>query len=174
MNLHEILSDQSLTWSAKDETKTHLRLKKTASGPATPTPLSDRYPPRLAHHALQAVWQARLQMRPGSRSRPQVLPLGQLSPFAPANGLCAAGVLCPDQEVPGQLSARSQDLGGDLRDQSRTVAPPGGALRNDLEPYVLLHQRAHRSRPSQRALGQHAGDLVGRPARTPEHRGGNQ
>ena len=174
MNLHEILSDQSLTWSAKDETKTHLRLKKTASGPATPTPLSDRYPPRLAHHALQAVWQARLQMRPGSRSRPQVLPLGQLSPFAPANGLCAAGVSRPDREVSCQLSARARDLRGNLRDQSRTTAPARGALRNRDERNVFLALRTHRSGIGRRPPRQYARGLARRPSGLPDHRGGGR
>jgi hypothetical protein len=41
-------------------------------------------------------------------------------------------------------------------------------------PYALLHHRTRRSRPGQPALGQHAGGLVGRPARIPDHRGGNR
>src|SRR6516225_8553225 len=102
MNCRGILSDQSLAWSDSYDKKVHVCLEKAAPSPAEQTSFSDRHPPRFAYQTLQALWQARLQMRQGPRSRPQVLPVRKLSPFAPANGLRAAGVSPPGQEVPFQ------------------------------------------------------------------------
>jgi hypothetical protein len=167
-----ILSDQLFTWSAIGEAKIHLRFEKTAPGALAQTSLSASHPPRLAHRTLQTLWQARLQMRQRSRSRSQVLPVRKLSPFAPANGLCAAGVSRPDQEVSCQLSARSRFLRGDLRNQSRTAAPARDALRKHDERHPFLAHRAHRSGSGRRPPRQYARGLARRlPLRSGNRRG---
>jgi hypothetical protein len=174
MNRPRLSSDQLFTWSDTNDKKAHVRLAKAPPGPSAQTPLSGSHPPRLAHRTLQALWQARLQMCQGSRSRPQVLPLRKLSPFAPTNGLCAAGVPRPDQEVSRQLSARSRNLRGDLRDQSRTAAPPRGTLRNHDERNIFLAHRAHRSAIGRRSPRQYARGLARRPTRLPDNLGGDR
>lgn len=170
----DVLSDQLFTWSDKNEAEIDCGPEKTAPGPPSSTASSDHYPPRLSHRTLQALWQARLQMRQGPRPRSQVLPVRELSPCAPTNGLCAAGVSRSDQEVSGQLSACERDLGGDLRDQSRTTAPTRGALRNPDERNVFLAHRTHRCGVGRRTSRQYARGLARRPTRLPDHRRGDQ
>ena len=174
MNCLGILSDQLFTWSARHDEKIHVCFEKAPPSPTAQPSLSGSNPPRLSYRTLQALWQAGLQMRQGTRSRSQVLPVGKLSPFAPANGLCATGVSRPDQEVSCQLSARERDLRGDLRDQSRTTAPARGALRNHDERNVFLAHRTHRSGIGRRPSRQYARGLARRPNGLPDNRGGDR
>ena len=167
-----IISDQLFTWSDIYAQNLNRRLAKTPPGPSPQIPFSGGHPPRLSHRTLQALWQARLQVCPGSGSRPEVLSVGQLSPFAPANGLCPARVPCPDQEVSCQLSACSRDLRGDLRNQPRTVAPQRGPLRNRDERNIFLAHRASRSGIRRHPSRQHARGLARRPSRLPDNHGG--
>lgn len=174
MTRSDIVSDQFYKWSERREAEINLGVEKAAPSPPPRTAPADRHPPRLPHRALQTLRQTRMQMRQGPRPRSQVLPVRQLSPVAPPNGLCAAGILRSHQEAPGQLSARSRDPGGDLRDQSRTTPPARGALRNHDERNVFLAHRTHRSESGGRPPGQHARGLARRPTRLPEDRGGDR
>ena len=174
MNQSRISSDQLFTWSATNENKVHVRLEEAPSDPAAQASFPSSYPPRLSHRTLQALWQARLQMRKGSWSRPQVLPVCKLSPYAPANGLRTAGVSPPDQEVSYELSSRSRDLRGNLRNQSRTTAPARGALRNLDERNAFLAHRAHQPGIGGRPPRQYARDLARRPDGFPNNRGGDR
>lgn len=174
MNRPGISSDQLFTWSATHADKVHIRLEKAPQGPAAQTSLSGSHPPRLSYRTLQALWQARLQMRQRPRSRSQVLPVCKLSPYTPANGLRTAAVPPSDQEVSCQLSARSRDLRGDLRDQSRTAAPARGALRNPDERNVFFVHRIHQPGIGGRPPRQYARDLVRRPSGFPNNRGGDR
>src|SRR5713101_7697992 len=123
-------SDQLLTSSDENTEADHRRLAKAPpSAPASIAP-TQGCPPWFPHRALQTLWQARLQMRSRPRSWPPILSVGELSRPAPPNGLCPAAVLRAGERVPGQLPPRPPDLGGDLRDQPRTPAPPRGALRD--------------------------------------------
>src|ERR1017187_2925615 len=122
-------SDQLYTWSEINEEKRACRhLEKTPSSSRTPVAFPQGDPTRLADRALQTLWQARVQVRRRSRPWSQVLPLGELSGLAAADGLCAAGVARSDCGVCRQLPPGSRDLRGDLRDQPRTAALPGGVL----------------------------------------------
>ena len=174
MNCPRISSDQLFTWSAKHDSKIHVRVEKAPPGAAAQTSLPDSYPARLSYRTLQALWQAGLQMREGSWSRSQVLPVCELSRYAPTNGLRAAGVSRSDQEVSCELSARSRDLGGDLRDQSRTAAPATGALRSSDERNVFLAHRDHRSKIGSRPPCQYARSLARRPSGLPDDHGGDR
>src|SRR6516225_6904366 len=168
MNCLGISSDQLFTWSATNDNKVHpVRLEEASPCPPAQTPLAGSHSPRLSHRTLQALWQARLQMRQGSRSWSQVLPVCKLPPFAPPNGLRTAGVSRPDQKVSCQLSARSRDLGGDLPDQSRTVAPSRGTLSNHDERNIFLGHRTHRFDSGRRAPCQYARDLARRRDTSP-------
>lgn len=174
MNRPGISSDQLFTWSASHDDKIHICLEKAPPGPAAQASLSGSHPPRLSYRTLQALWQAGLQVRQRSRSRSQVLPVRKLSPFASANGLRTAGVSRPDQEVSCQLSTRSRNLRRDLRDQSQTVAPARGALRDHDERNVFLAHRTHGSGTGRRAPRQYARGLARRPSGLPDNRGGDR
>src|SRR5437016_13636650 len=120
-------SDQLYTWSDRNEEKRACcHLETTSSGSPAPTASTQGDPARLADRALQTLWQARMQVRRWSRSWTQVLPFGKLPGIAAADGLCAAGVARPNFGVRRQLPPGPRDLRGDLRDQPRTAAPPGG------------------------------------------------
>ena len=76
------------------------------------------------------------------------------------------------RRAPGELSPRSRDHRGDLRDQPRTTAPPRGALRGAGEPAVAVARQFHRSAIGRRTHRQHARGLAHRRARAGADRGG--
>src|SRR4029450_11331512 len=121
-------SDQLYTWSDKNGKPAYRHLEKTPSSPPTPTAAAQGDPAWLADRALQALWQAGVQMRRRPRPWPQILPFGEPPGLAATNGLCAAGVSRSDYRVHCQLPPGARDLRSDLRDQPRTAAPPGGPL----------------------------------------------
>src|SRR6267378_4249385 len=140
MNSLGILSDQSFRWSATYAKEILRRPTKAPSG---------------------ATWQAWLQMRQGTRPWSQVLLVRELPKITAANRLCSAEPSCRDQEIPRQLSTRSRNLRGDLRDQPRAAAPPRGALRTHDEHRFFRAHRADRSPISKHDRRQYARELVG-------------
>lgn len=147
MNLSELQADQLYTWSDNRATQiAEAALVRFAKAPTTavaPVAPTRAFAARLAHRALQTLRQAGMQMRPRSRSWPQVLPLRELFRPQAANGLRAPGVSRPDHRMSGPSPSGPRDLGGDLRDQSRTAASPRGALRDrHAQPTSLLILRS--------------------------------
>ena len=162
MNFYEIVSDQLFKWSDKDDRKVPFRVAPTPSIAPAPIATLGRHPPRFPDRALQTVWQARLQVRPKPWARPQILPVGKLSRYAPPDGLRAPGVSRTSREVPPQLPASSRDIGRDLQDQLRAAPPPQGTLRRqDGRCWLRVH---HHPRYEIRkcSAGQHAGGLARR------------
>src|ERR1700683_5328682 len=155
-----LASDQLLTWSDENREAEHRRLAQ--ARPSAPAPIApaQSYPPWFSHRALQTLWQARLQVRRRPRSWPQVLPVGELSRPAPANGLRPARVLRTGERVAGQLPPRSSDPGGDLRDQPRAPATSREALKDRHERSSVSPPRADRSRTGRRAPRQYARQLA--------------
>ena len=141
----------------------------TASAPAAPARSSVA---RLSHRALQTLRQAGMQMRPRSRSWPQVLPLGQSLWPATANGLHPPGLSKPGQRVSRQLPSSPRDLGRGLRHQSRTAMPPRGALSHPHEPCSGVALRSLRSQTRRPAPGQYALRLARQRTPWRSHRGG--
>jgi hypothetical protein len=125
----DVYSDQLYTWSDANLKTVHRRIAKTPQRSPAPVAFAPINPARFPHRALQTMWQAEMQMRRWPRPWPQILSLGQLPGLAAANGLRAAGALCANGGVPGQLPPSPRDPGGDLRDQPRTAAPPRGAVK---------------------------------------------
>src|SRR5437764_3918341 len=123
-----VQSDQLYTSSDEDAEQVHRRVAQKAGSSAAPTAPTEGNPARLAYRALQALRQTRMQMRRRSRSWTQILFVGELPERTPANGLRAAGAARSGDGVAGQLPPGSRDSRADLGDQSRTAAPPRGAL----------------------------------------------
>src|SRR6266446_4146541 len=168
-------SDQLYTWSDTYEEKRACRyLEKTPSSPRAPTAPTQGDPARLADRALQTLWQARMQMRRRPRPWPQVLSVGELPGLAAANGLCAAGISRSDCRVRCQLSPSPRDLGGDLRDQPRVAAPPGGALNRRHEPIAFRPACAYRCRIGRCASRQYGRSLARRQPRPFAKHGGSR
>jgi hypothetical protein len=161
MNSFGIWSDHAFTWSAIYTEETLQRSTKASSDSSRQAASPRWHPSRFSHRTLQALWQARLQMRQGTWPWPQVLLVRELPECATASGLCSAEPSCGDQEIPRQLSTRSRNLRADLRDQPRVAAPSRGALRAHDEHRFFLAHRAHRSPISKRDRRQHARKLVG-------------
>src|SRR6266568_6972744 len=173
MKIHSLVSDQYYTWSDENTEADQRRLAKAPPSAPAPTASAQSRPAGLPHRALQALWQARLQVRPRPRSWPQVLSVGQLSRPASANGLRPAGVLRAGERVPGQLPPCPPDLGGDLRDQPRAPAPPRGAVRDRHERSADCPPRTDRSSVRRRTPRQYAGKLA-RPRPQLDRRRGGQ
>src|SRR6266436_7023569 len=147
MYFYPVESDQLYKWSEVNEEERACRhLEKTPPSPRAPTAPTQGDPARLADRALQTLWQARMQMRRRPWPWPQVLSVGELPGLASANGLCAAGISRSDCRVRRQLSPSPRGLRGDLRDQPRVTAPPGGALNRRYEPSAFRPSCANRCR----------------------------
>jgi hypothetical protein len=140
ISLIVLLSDQLFTWSDGYSKRTRSRTTKASQRSCTPASAAEIDCARLPDRAVQAMWQAGMQVRRRSRTRPEVLSVGKLSRPAAADGLRAAGCLRANRRVSRQLSPESRDFGHDLRDQPRTPAPPRGALERH-------HERVTRRRP---------------------------
>src|SRR5215470_247081 len=167
-----LCSDQLLTWSDENTKANHDRLAKTPPSAPAPAASAQSRPAWFPHRALQTLWQAGMQVCRRPRSWPQILSLGELSRPTPANGLCPASVLRAGERVPGQLPPRPPDLGGDLRDQPPTPAPPRGALKGRHERSALSPPRTDRSGVGRRAPRQYARKLARPRPQLDRHRGG--
>src|ERR1700757_3429128 len=130
MYLAALDSDQLYTWSDESTERATGRLAKTPQGSSAPTAPAPIHPAWLLDRALQAMRQARMQVRRRTWPWPQVLSVGKLPGLAAANGLRATRGVRANRGVPGQLSPSPRDLRGDLRDQPRTAAPSRSALKN--------------------------------------------
>ena len=130
MCYRQVESDQLYTWSDICARENFFRFAKAPPSSGRATASTHRDPSRLAHRALQTVWQTRLQVCQWSGARPQILLVGKLSGLSPPHGLCAARVLRPDRRIPCQLPTSPRDVRGNLRDQPPTIAASRGALRS--------------------------------------------
>ena len=160
--LIDIESDQLFTWSDEHTKGTRCRTAKTSQCSCTPTASAQIDSAGIYHRAIQALWQAGVQMRRRARTRPQVLSVGKLSGPAAANGLCPAGCLWRNGRVSGQLSPKPRDSGSNLRDQPRIVAPSRGALKRHHERVTARSSRSDRCAIGRRASRQYARRLAQR------------
>ncbi len=123
MNLLESQADQLYTWS--DNYAPHIaqtdfvRLAKAKAAAVTPVAATRSSAARFTHRALQAVWQAGMQMRPRSRSWPQVLPLRELYRPKAANGLRAPGASRPEMSLPRSCPNSLDVALSDLRNDTQ-------------------------------------------------------
>jgi hypothetical protein len=174
MNLYQVSSDQLYTWSDTYEEEIRFRSPQTPASTAAPTAAAGRHSARVADRALQTLRQAWLQMRQRSWPRPQILFVSKLPGVAPANGLCAAGRLRPDQGVCGQLPAGSRYPRGNIRDQPRTAAPPRSALRTGYGSCFHLAQPIVRRAIGRRNIGQYARRVARQRATSFDYCGGSR
>jgi hypothetical protein len=171
MNLLCLLSDQLLMWSAL-----HVGYFFCA------TQASQAITERIArsreslawftHRTLQTLRQAGLQMRQWSRPWSEVLPFRQFPRRSTANGLCAARRLRRRCGAISQLSSSPRNHRRNLRDQSRIVAAPRGAVGLDGEPSCTIAHYSHRFTARRRSAGQYAHHVARR--RVASDRGGHR
>src|SRR5450759_4552321 len=144
MSTLHLLSDHVYDWSARSIKQTLVCAAQAPSGIAAQTAAVGCGASRLADRALQALWQAGMQMRRRSRPRPEVLPVGELSRRATADGLRATGKSAGDPRTNRQLPRGTHDARGSLRDQPRAVTAPRGAVRAGGERNVAAAHRPAR------------------------------
>ena len=161
-----LLSDQCDYWSDTfAETIAPIAPEPTQKSPASSAALVCASP-RLAHRALQAMRQARMQMRSGKRPRSQVLPLHQPARSDAGHGLCSTGGSRHGRSVPRELSLGPRNPRSNLQHQSRTASSQGASIekrRVHRKPYIRGCS-PDRSPPGGHSHRQHAGDLA--PAKT--------
>lgn len=145
---NRLKSDHVYKWSDKKknehspaETKSHTSRTASLKGDLTGLPGG----------AIQTLRQTRMQMRKGTRSRPQVLLDCKLPQEAARDGVCARSVPRESQTVPGELPEDERNLGRALVHQPGTSAPQGTALDARHHERVPSHQGASCD------LRQHAG-----------------
>ena len=155
-------SDQLYTWSDEDTEGISCRAAKTPRRSCASIAPAQIDSARLPHRAVQALWQARVQMRRGAGTRSQVLSVGKLPGPAAANGLCAAGCLWANGRVSGKLSPKPRDSGDNLRDQPRIAAPSRGALKRCYERVAGFRPSSYRCGIGRRASRQYASRLARR------------
>jgi len=173
MCLLEIRSDQLYTWSDENRKRTCCQPEKAPPSAFAPATAAQGSPARLADRAVQALRQARVQVRRRSRPWPQVLSFGEPLRLAATDGLCAAGISRPGCRIYRPLSPSPRNPGSDLRDQSRTPAPPGGALKGRYGR-VLRPPSSDRCWVGRRASRQYGRGLAGWQPGPCDQRGGSQ
>jgi len=162
ISLMILISDQFYTWSDGYTERTRRRTAKTPQRSCAPAAAAEIDPAGLPYRAIQAMWQAGMQVRRRSRTRAEVLSVRKLSWPAAANGLRATGCLRANSGVSRQLSPKPGDSGSNLRDQPRIVAPSRGALKRCYERAAGCRPYPHRCGIGRRASGQYAGRLARR------------
>jgi hypothetical protein len=168
-----LLSDQLLMWSAIYVG--YLLVTPQAPQATAATTARSRNPlTRFAHRTLQALWQARLQMRQWSWSRSQVLLVGKYARWPASNGLCSSSRSTRCCRALNQLPSGARDHRRNLRDQSRTTSAPRGALGPSGERHPTIAHYSDRFTARRRFACQHAHYLARRRARVATFRGGHQ
>jgi len=173
MCLPEVRSDQLYKWSDENRKRTCYQPEKAPRCAFAPATAAQGSPARLADRAVQALRQARVQVRRRSRPRPQVLSFGEPLRLAATDGLCAPGISRPGCRIYRQLSPSPRNHGSDLRDQPRTPAPPRGALKGR-HGRTLHPPSSDRCWVGRRASRQYGRSLAGWQPGLCDQRGGNQ
>lgn len=159
MKNNERQSDQFTNWSAdKYEDIDGSTLQATAK-PYHAAGLSRlTRAARIAHRAVQAMWQARLQVYPGARAWPQVLSVGEYPWEATGDGVCAPGRSRAGQAAAGESAGVSSGPGGALRHKPRTPDAAGRTVgRKDDSPRQRGQSGPYRCWRGEYPRGQHAG-----------------
>ena len=173
MYLSRLLSDQLYTWSDENRERARYQPEKAPPSALPAVAAAQGSPAWLADRALQALRQARVQVRRRSRPWSQVLSFGEPLGLAATDGLCAAGISHPGCRIHRQLSPSPRNLGSDLGDQPRTPASPGGALKGRYGR-TLRPPSSDRCWVGRRASRQYGRSLAGWQPGPCDQRGGSQ
>lgn len=128
MAVKHVLSDHYYNWSDSYETKGYLSSSPKAKNTIAPSSVTGRGSARLFDRALQALWQAWMQVCSGAGPWPQVLLVSEQDWAEAPDGLCSAGLSANGQRVPGESPKNKDDPGRALRDQPRAFASQGKAI----------------------------------------------
>lgn len=148
-------------WSAIDAEQICCQPATTTQNAVASTPSAGRGAAGVAHRTLQALWQTRVQMCPGSGARSQVLSVVEPCRCTSRDGLHTAGLPAPGGAVSTQLPAHPRHSGRVVCDQPGVAAPAreilsSGGGRNDSYAH-----RSGRHGPRRHLDCQHAGSCAG-------------
>lgn len=174
MSVPRLLSDHVYDWSARSIQQVILGIAQAPTEFVARAAAIGCDLARLVDRALQALRQTGLQMRRGPRSRPEVLPVSELSRRTAADGLRAAGRCCCNPHVSRQLSPGAGSARRDLFDQPRVIAAPRGAVSAGGERSALIAHRIDRYYRRRAASVEHDRALAGCGVRRTGERGGGR
>jgi len=149
----DLLSDQFITWSDENRKRIRYRVAPPSQYFGATVASAGVDSARFADRALQALWQAGMQMRRRARTWTQVLPVGEFSGTAATDGLCAAGDVSAGNRVGRQLPPGTRDPGRDLYYQPRVATPARGTLKERDADCIVFCDRCGGGR---HCSGQHA------------------
>src|SRR5260370_41286524 len=121
-----LLSEHVYDWSDKSIEQIIVCVAQATASVAAQTSTIGCGAARLADRAVQTLREAGLQVRRGPRPRPEVLPVGEFSWRATADGLRAPGKSGGHPRARRQLPRGTREARGGLRDQPRTFTGPRG------------------------------------------------
>lgn len=169
-------SDQFINWSAQTyegiDGQAPPATAETAHSAGSSRPPGAAW---VAHRAVQAVWQARLQVCPGARAWPQVLSVREPGRGATADGVCAAGRGRAGSAEAGESPGVSGGPGGALRHKPGTAEAAGRAVvKKDDGPQQRGSRGWYRCGRGGHPRGQHAGRSTERRPLASRAAGGNK
>lgn len=158
-----VISDQYDYWSDSVSQSIDPISPEPATSSCTTAAAAARHHSRFADRALQTLRKTRLQMRPGTGPRAQVLPLDQSSRSHTRDGLCPSRRPRNRRAVPGEFSPRPRYPGSNLLYQPRVVASQGALVEKLDVPSKPTNLRCNdRSPPGGYSGRQHGRSIVAR------------
>lgn len=149
-----LLSDQLYDWSERLGRALIGNAAEATSCACAPPTLVEGAPARFSDRALQALWQARMQMCRRAGTWSEVLPFCEHPWSTPRDGIRSARLSGRCHRVVGQLPTGTPDHPRDLRHQSGASASQGSARLTK-----NAGDHPYRYRACGNAHGQHAPEL---------------
>jgi hypothetical protein len=133
------ISDQLNTWSDSYESKINFSASAKKKNADKKIASSRSHFTGIFNRALQALWQARMQVYPNAGTWSEILSIGQQTQTETGNGLHPFGLPSASSRIYRKFSSNKNDSGRALRNQPRadkaagkTLARPPPNLRRSL------------------------------------------
>lgn len=128
MKSNSVISDQSYKWSDIYETKIYSYSTSKEKDPFTKDSTLRSYFAWFFNRALQALWQAWMQVCRWPRPWSKVLPISKQTRQQTSDGLCSTRFKAKSRRILGKLSKDKDHFRRALRYQSRAFTPKGEVL----------------------------------------------
>ena len=123
-----LISDQLYKWSDTYESKVYSYSPSKEKDPFTQASALRSHFAWFFNRALQALWQARMQVCKWARTWSKVLPVGQQTWWQTTDGLCSTRLKTKGRRIFRKLSKDKDRFRRTLRNQSGTFTPKGEVL----------------------------------------------
>ncbi len=128
MKLNRVISDQLYKWSDIYETKAHNYSASKEKDSFTQASALRSHLAWFFNRALQALWQAWMQVCKWPRSWSKILPVGKQTRQQTTDGLRSPRFKAKSRRILSKLSKDKDHFRRALRNQSRAFAPKGEVL----------------------------------------------